>query len=336
MDDDNDNVVAYIYPAVGTAGYDGAATSIKMNQKHPGYLPSKRCRPQPLDGLVALHRGPPDIFGRSDRELTVDEEEHDPLEYEACIKVTFDQIPKTRFGRSTDTELPLAGFPAVSSYHFALTFDDDYRLVVRDLGSTCGTAVIYGPTEGDRWSNFDWIVGGSDFLEGMSPIIVKVSQFMQFRLVIPRHNVQSKSYRDKVDRFRAGTADPDHLLDLGHVGLISRVRTEVPSGVQTPVSRPDRAVTVNTKLGQGTFAVVYRVWNVSTGEQYALKKPLKAFDAAAWEREALIMDRIEHVSLDLWVAPALDRLADFLLETHRFVAELSPGAGAVSSPRVHA
>ena len=133
----------------------------------------------------------------------------------------------------------------------------------------------------------------------MSPIIVRVSQLLQFRLVIPQHNVQSKSYRDKVDRFRAGTADPDHLLDLGHVGLLSRVRTEVPSGVQTPVSQPDTAVTVRKKLGQGSFAVVYRVWNVSTGEQHALKKPLKkSFDAAAWEREALIMDRIEHVSLD--------------------------------------
>jgi len=229
----------------------------------------------------------------------VDEEEHDPLDYEACIKVTFDQIPKTRFGlrtgRSGDAELPLASLPAVGFYHFALTFDDDYRLVIRDLGSTCGTAVIYGHTERGRWSKFDWIVGGSDFLEGVSPIIVKVSQLMQFRLVIPPHNVQSKCYRDKVDIFRAGTADPDHLHDLDRVGLSSRVRTEVPTGVQTPASQSATAVTVRKKLGQGSFAVVYRVWNVSSGEQHALKKPLKTpFDDAAWEREALIMDRIEH------------------------------------------
>ena len=126
-----------------------------------------------------------------------------------------------------------------------------------------------------------------------------MSQLIQFRLVIPRHNVQSKSYRDKVDKFRAGTADPDHLLDLDRVGLSSRVRTEVPTGVQTPISQPATAVTIRKKLGQGGFAVVYRVWNVSSGEQYALKKPLKkSYNAAAWEREALIMDRIEHVSPD--------------------------------------
>lgn len=284
---DDDNVIAYIYPAVGTEGQTGATSSIRMNTNHPGYLPSRRPRPQALDLLhapVAQPGRPPDIFYRRDREPTVEEEEHDPLEYEASIRVTFDQIPMTRFGlrtgRSGDAELPLLDLPAVGYYHFALTFDDKYRLIVRDLGSTCGTAVIYGHTERGRWSKFDWIVGGSDFLDGVSPIIVKVSQFLQFRLIIPRHNVRSKSYRDKVDRFRAGMADSDHLLDLGHVDLLSRVRTEVPTGVQTPVVQSDTVVAVRKKLGQGSFAVVYRVWNVSTGEQHALKKPFnKSFDA---------------------------------------------------------
>ncbi|PVH70196.1 kinase-like protein [Cadophora sp. DSE1049] len=286
---DDNNVVAYIYPALGTEGHAGAALSIRINQKHPGYLPSKRRRPQALDLLHAPERSRAD-GGRGGARSS---------RLRGLYQGDFDQIPKTRFGlrtgRSGDAELPLASLPAVGFYHFALTFDDDYRLVIRDLGSTCGTAVIYGHTERGRWSKFDWIVGGSDFLEGVSPIIVKVSQLMQFRLVIPRHNVQSKSYRDKVDIFRAGTADPDHLLDLDRVGLSSRVRTEVPTGVQTPASQPATAVTVRKKLGQGSFAVVYCVWNVSSGEQHALKKPLKtSFDDAAWEREALIMDRIEH------------------------------------------
>ncbi len=303
---DDGDVVAYIYPAVGTEGYSGAALTIRMNEKKPGYLPPRRRRPEVLDSLQALealHGGPPDIFDRRDREPTVDvEEEHDALDYEPCIRVDFGHIPKTRFGlragRSEDAELRLAPLPAVGFYHFALTFDDNYCLVVRDLGSTCGTTVLYGPRERGRWAKFDWIVGGSGFLKGVSPIIVKVSQFLQFRLVIPRHNVRSKSYRDKVDRFRGGTADTEHLLDLGDVGLLSRVRTEAPTGMQTPVSQPTAAVTLRKKIGQGSFAVVYRVWNVSTGEQYALKKPgTTSFDAAAWEREAVIMDRIDHVSL---------------------------------------
>ncbi|KFY94134.1 hypothetical protein V500_03404 [Pseudogymnoascus sp. VKM F-4518 (FW-2643)] len=284
---DDDNVVVKIYP--NFEGYFGAELSIRINAKHAGYLPPK-CRPQTLN---LLHD--PDIFRRSDREMTVKEEEQDPLDCEACIKVTFDQIPKTRVGlragRSEDAELRLVELPNVSFYHFALTFDEHYRLVVRDLGSTCGTTVIYGRKERGP-SNSQWIVGGSDFVEGISPIIVKVSQLMQFRLVIPRHNVHSKSYRDKVNIFRAGR-DSD-LLDLNRVDLVSGALTRVPTGVQTPASQ-SATVTVRRKLGEGGFAVVYLVWNVSNGEQYALKKPLKKpFDAGAWEEEALIMDRINH------------------------------------------
>ncbi len=300
----DDDVIAYIYPAVGTEGYIGAALTIKMNKKNPGYVPPRRRRPQVLDSLHALeslHRGPSEIFNRLDREPTEDVEEHDALEYEACIKVTFGNIPKTRLGlragRSEDAELLLASIPAVGFYHFALTFNDNYCLVVRDLGSTCGTAVVYGQKERGRWISCDWIIGGSDFLKGVSPIIVKVSQFLQFRLIIPQHNVQAKSYRDEVDRFCAGMMNTEHLLDLGHVGLSSRRRTEVPSSMQTPVSDSSTAVTMRTKLGEGTFAVVYRVWNVRTGEQYALKRPKgRSFDTAAWEREVVIMDRIHHVS----------------------------------------
>jgi hypothetical protein len=95
---DDDNVVAYIYPAVGTEGHDGAGFSIRMNQntRDTEYLPSKRRPPQALDLLlapVAPHRGPPDRFRRADREPTADEEEHDPLKFEACIKVTFRPDP---------------------------------------------------------------------------------------------------------------------------------------------------------------------------------------------------------------------------------------------------
>ncbi|KAL1952986.1 hypothetical protein VTO42DRAFT_3782 [Malbranchea cinnamomea] len=54
-------------------------------------------------------------------------------------------------------------------------------------------------------------------------------------------------------------------------------------------------MTVRKEIGNGTLAVVYRVWNASTGEQYALKIPKgNSFDAGAWDRETCIMDRIDH------------------------------------------
>ncbi|KAL9011296.1 MAG: hypothetical protein Q9173_003850 [Seirophora scorigena] len=284
---DDDNVVAYIYPALGTQGYLGAVRCIEENTTNPGYLPPRRRGPQ----IPEAQHGPLDIFARREREATVDvededEEEHDDLSYEACIKVTFDHLPNTtyglRAGRSDAAELRLIKLPGVSFFHFALTFDANYRLVVRDLGSTCGTMVIYDRLERARRSHFDWIVGGSDFLEGVSRIIVNIAKSIQFQLVVPRHDIQSESYKAKVDRFRAGTADTEQLLDLGRVGLLSRVRTELPSGVQTPSGRAAKDVTVRKEIGHGTFAVVYRVWNVSTGEQYARKIPKgNAFDAGA-------------------------------------------------------
>lgn len=297
-DDDEDNVVAYIYPAVGTTGYLEAARSIETNRAIPLYLAPRRRRPQVEES-------------RHEREATVDEDEdegqlHDDLDYEACFRVTFDYIPKTRrglrAGRGGDAELRLRNLQSVSAYHFALTFDADYHLIVQDLGSTCGTTVRYDDMERGRWRGYDWIVGGCDFLQKVNSIVVKVSQFLQFRLVVPRHDVGSKSYRDKVDRFRAGTTDAEQVLDLGRVGPLSRVDTTAPSGARTPASGPGKPVTVYKELGAGGFGVVYHVWNVSTGEQYAHKRPRKdsRHDLAQWEKEIVIMERINHVSGPLY------------------------------------
>lgn len=90
--------------------------------------------------MEACQSGPPDIFARREREPTVDEDEdedadedeagkHDALEYEAYTQVTFNRIPKTRYGlrvgRGDDAESPLPDeLSTVSTYHFALTFDD--------------------------------------------------------------------------------------------------------------------------------------------------------------------------------------------------------------------
>lgn len=243
-DDNDDNVLAYIYPAIGTPGYLEAARSIKTNRDSPLYLAPRRRRPQVEES-------------RHERESTVGEDEdegplHDDLEYEACFRVTFDYIPKTRrglrAGRGGDAEFRLRNLQGVSAYHFALTFDADYYLIVQDLGSTCGTTVMYDGMERGRWRSFPWIVGGSDFLQKVKSIVVKVSQFLQFRLVVPRHDAASKSYRDKVDRFRAGTTDGEPVLDLGRLGPLSRVDTTDPSGAQTPASGPGKPVTVDVFL----------------------------------------------------------------------------------------
>ncbi|KAK3335134.1 checkpoint kinase [Cercophora scortea] len=303
-DDSNDNnVIAFIYPALGGPGYSSAATCIESMSQHPMYLPPRRCRPAPREEAQS---GSPDIRARSQRELTVEDEpeegerrSHDHLEYEACIRVTFDCIPKTRHGvragRGMDAELFLPGYLNISTYHFALTFDANYCLIVRDLGPTWGTAVIYDDMKRGRWRNFDWIVGGSNFLRKVKSIVVDVADILRFRLVVPQYDVSSKSFRDKVDRFRAGTMDAQHVLDLGRMGPLSQVNTTGPSGAQTPAPGPGKPATVYKELDMGGFGIVSHVWDVRTGEQYALKQPRKDSGyGAQWEREIAIMKRISH------------------------------------------
>ncbi|KAK3693310.1 checkpoint kinase [Podospora appendiculata] len=303
MDTDDNNVVTYIYPAVGTSGYGDAVLCIERNEKSPMYLPPRRYR---FRAREEAKSGSPDICARSEREPTAEEEIeeggrqlHDHLDYEACLRITFDCTPKTchgvRAGRGKDAELYLPGRLKVSTYHFALTFDANYHLIVRDLGSKSGTAVIYDDMERGRCRNFDWIVGGSDFLQKVTSIVVKLSDDLQFRLVVPQHDINSKSYRDKVDRFRAGTTDTEQVLDLGRIGPLSQISTIGPSGAQTPASGTGKPVTVYKELGVGGFGVVSHIWDVSTGEQYALKQPRKdSGHGAQWEREIVIMKRISH------------------------------------------
>jgi hypothetical protein len=343
--DDDDDAIAYIYPAVGTQGYLAAARSIDESTASPLYLGPRRRRPRVVE---TSQSGPPDIFARHEREQTVEEEEdadagqlHGDLDYEACIRVTFDSIPKTRYGlrvgRDSDAEFRVLDLPGVSAYHFALTFDANYRLIVRDLGSTYGTSVIYDGMGWGRWRSFDWIVGGSGFLQKVNTIVVKVNKFLQFRLVIPQHGVDSKSYRDRVDRFRAGVTDAEQVLDLGRLGPLSRVNTAAPSGARTPTSGPSKHVTVHKELGTGSFGVVYHVWNVSTGEEYALKEPKKGSGHdAQWKREIDIMKRINHVGTSS-ISITWRRITDHLFtEAYRLVDKLVLAAVAVASPRIRA
>jgi len=97
-------------------------------------------------------------------------------------------------------------------------------------------------------------------------------------------------------------------------------------------------VSLRNKIGRGSYGVVYRVWNVSTGEEYALKKPAdRSFKVAAWEREILIMKRIKHVRFP-YQSPCTAPVstANLVLGSYRRLAGLLRGARAVDTARVYA
>jgi serine/threonine-protein kinase Chk2 len=167
---------------------------------------------------------------------------------------------------------------------------------VRDLGSYAGTEVTYDKQgEGTR-RDFDWVIGGHPVPQEKEAIVINLNGDIAFQIVVSYHDLTSQLYIDNVDRFRQGTANAEDLL--GQMGL-QRSQTELPSGVQTPGKGK---ILLRKKLGEGAFGVVTHIWNVSTAEEYALKKPTKkaireqTVDVEAWKNEARIMEGIKHVS----------------------------------------
>ncbi|KAI9776477.1 MAG: hypothetical protein M1816_005254 [Peltula sp. TS41687] len=277
-----EDTIACIYPADGD-GFDNASLAIDLPQNTSRYVPRKRPRPVLLQELQ---------YGR--REPTMEPEEYDSLEYRACIRVTFSKGPKTRHGFvagwDPNSDFVLPHISGVSFHHFSMKFDEQCRLIIRDLGSTCGTSVKYGQEDEGRRRHGTWIIGGHEFLDEVSEIVINVNRFLQFRIVVPVHDTRSQVYRAKVDKFREGTMGTEDLfreLDLRQ----NVPRTRRPTGAHTP-SRG--SITLKKKLGQGSYAIVYRIWNATTGDHYALKEPEGRYDVDAWKNEALIMGRISH------------------------------------------
>ena len=239
--------------------------------------------------------------GRRDRASTEEPEqcEGNSLEYRPRLELRFSHGPQTSygfvFGRHQNCDVVLSDVPGISSHHFALTFDEHNRLIVKDLGSLYGTQVIYDNHGKGRRRDFRWIVGGHKVPERKGRIVIKITELLKFRIVVSHHNITSQVYIDNVNWFRQGIADAENLFGRLNFPL----ETERVTGTHTPGTGP---IFLKKRLGEGGFGVVTHIWNVSTAEEYALKKPSvkaireKEVDVDEWEKEARIMGRIKHVS----------------------------------------
>lgn len=85
-------------------------------------------------------------------------------------------------------------------------------------------------------------------------------------------------------------------LSLSQLGLWSMSSTAEHSGARTVRAPSKDAILLDQKeLGSGAQAVVIRVWNVSTGVEYASKKPLKEKHWEFLRREIDLLENIHHV-----------------------------------------
>lgn len=273
--EDND-IIAYVYPH-----------GVRSEVASKAIETSSRCvGPRIQSSRSRYNRGerqstePPESQGASD------------LDYLPCLMIRFSEIPRTDhglvFGSNNMCDIVL-DTQGMSNCHFSLTFDNEGRLVVKDLKSLVGTEVTYDGQGVVARSEFRWIVGGHRIPLVKTSIVIKVQKTVSFQIVVPYHNISSSAHLERVNRFRQGAATAEELFgDLG----VSNSRTRVATGSHTPGTGE---IHLTKRLGEGAFGVVTHLWNVSTGSERVVKEPTakaiqtQRVDRDTWRREARIM-----------------------------------------------
>jgi serine/threonine-protein kinase Chk2 len=273
------DLIARLYPV---EAYGPARDTI---EKHPLGLPPR---------LTQLHSGLSQGGGTGDYDL-------DALPY---IELRFSNLPRTPqglvFGKDPDSDVPLSPLPGISRRHFALTYkktfrDGRYRLIVSDLGSRYGTMVTYDKKGQEKRVNFDWVIAGFDFPR-KAKIIVQPVETLKFRIVVCDHDITSPAYIARVEQFLQGVTGADSPRAFGNLVLQSSLVTDHDPGAHTPAN--GSLLVPHEVIAQGSFGMVSRYWDVSSGEEYARKEPVgREYDEESWQMEIDLMRQVSpHVS----------------------------------------
>ncbi|KAM3515223.1 hypothetical protein MY11210_001116 [Beauveria gryllotalpidicola] len=208
------------------------------------------------------------------------------------------------FGTDQICDFRLPRGSRLSGKHLCITFDNKRRLVVRDLGSTNGTAVTYTNQFLDKRRNFTWIIGGIDEIHE-EKVVIHMTTTLKFRAFINYDIFANNGSASLIDQFRSQAMTDE---DISAIQLSSQHDTRVATGMQTPSAEP---FFLRYLVGSGTFGKATRHLDISTGDSYVEKKPvLEHYEPQKWENEIRIMQRLgEHenivpllryVKLPLW------------------------------------
>ncbi|KAK5999029.1 putative myosin light chain kinase [Cladobotryum mycophilum] len=247
----------------------------------------------------------------SSRQPSVPPDEEEPQRqpspsYSEGLQLRFDQPRKSRHGIligqsvNCDIVLPNEGnLVATSQYQCLITFDDQEQLILRDIRDPTrkgdGTAVIYNTEGRYKRRGFTWIIGGARFAE-TEKIQIRFHDCILFFLVVAQHDILCSEYRKKVAQFRnlipeEGVNSPT-FQDLELNGPPS---TTLLTGAQTPSRVP--IFVGNLEIGDGSQAVVKKVWNVSTGVAYAAKEPKRSKYWKYLKKEAEFLKKLHHSNI---------------------------------------
>ncbi|KAI0388541.1 kinase-like protein [Xylariaceae sp. FL0594] len=194
----------------------------------------------------------------------------------AELSLRFSNGPRTNqgfiFGTSKNCDFTFTcnNKKSLSASHFSVTFDDEYRLIVKDLGSKKGLEVTYSSEnqrvtrdsrrviqENGRRSRFSWIIGHSGPQFTKQSIVINVRQDLRFRVNVSLNLFALWEYKDKVTLFRQGSQKAEDLFE--ELNFLSNPATEEPSEAE---SRKDTGpIFIRNFVGGGTFGVVFQVWD---------------------------------------------------------------------------
>lgn len=286
-----EDVIACLYPHEDATDQNYAKVAVDMVENR-----SRRVAAQAPAALLELP-------GRDTRETTVsfcgendesDESDSDFPNLEG-LQLTFTLGPKASPGFYIGTDprrcdIVLPNLPQISRHHCFLGFDEQERLIVRDCSKN-GTIVEYNRQGGEKRCHFTWIIGGHKVPDKTKTIVIQLDPKLRFQILVSKPSCPA-TYSHNVQEFQRTPADTS--LPLGALGIQSNASTAAPSGTSSPAGDPiflDQGI-----LGSGSFATVYRVWNVSNGIEYALKRFHRTHSESYWLKEKSVMDLISHVS----------------------------------------
>ncbi|KAH7325037.1 kinase-like domain-containing protein [Stachybotrys elegans] len=225
---------------------------------------------------------PHDSFGKASRIIELGENQAfailESSSSNSHLALRFSQGPKTEhgfvFGKCGNSDITLGGeAPEADDYHLALTFDGHNRLVIKDFGTQNGTQVTYSG-KGDKFrSDFTWIIGGHDFLNGNKTIVVSLGPKLEFRIEVNPQDATSAQYLDNVKQFHQGSKTTEaRLLNRN----IQKRRPISNNGAITPLDDPS---------------------NLKNHSEYYVKY---------WRKEASILQRLSHEHIVRLIKYTLD------------------------------
>ncbi|KAM3449906.1 hypothetical protein MY3296_006516 [Beauveria thailandica] len=210
----------------------------------------------------------------------------------------------------------------LAQFHGVFTFDKSDRLIFRDLGSRHGTRVKYDRGVNDNTKvrddsgrplytssgglirrGFTWIVGGSGDYQSVE---VWLGETLWMQVVVPDRNWSGQNHKESVRLFRRNSlaVHSDHFQSAFKHALKLKQRAKRHN---TLSSAP---IYIHKEVGWGAFGTTFRRWNVSTGEEIAVKQPLEgSIDDTTldirgiWANEIKILKSLKHLHITEFLRP---------------------------------